>query len=349
MKTASLLLSPSLLCLSLACLLTIGCGHLTAQTHEPDAAAKPVGMVAGSRPLAPLPGEIRGLWVWHDIAVATDHEQDRLLDFCQRHDFNLLLMQVHDIKGAPTYTIKYPEQLARLIREAVKRGITVEALDGAKDMAVAANQAETLAKLDVLIDFNQSLPEDARFAGIHYDIEPYLMDGWKQGMEARTVIMRDLLDCYTLARKKLEERGSSMHLACDIPMWYDLKTAPDDNCIITYNGQTKNLHQHIQDICDYIGIMSYRTHAVGSNSVTEHVANELAYAESIGKRVCAALEVSKLENTPQISFYGSSPETFLEQYNLIRETLADRPGYGGVLIQSCRALRNLLDNEPLPQ
>lgn len=302
----------------------------------------------GAPSASALPDEIRGLWVWKDIVVTTEREQDRLLDFCERQDFNLLLMQVHQVDDAPVPTIRYPKLLARLIREAAKRGIVVEALDGAKDMAMAKNQAETLAILDTIISFNQSLPEGERFVAIHYDIEPYIMDGWKQGDASRQIIMRDLLDYYSLARKKLNERGSEMLLACDIPMWYDLKTEPGDSCILEYNGQTKNLHQHIQDICDYIGIMSYRTHAVGPNSMAEHVENEMVYAESIGKKVCAAFEVSELKNTPQISFYGWKPEAYLEQYNLVRATLKDRPGYGGVLVQSVRALRYLLENEPLP-
>ncbi len=298
---------------------------------------------------AGIPDEIRGVWVWKDIVVKTDKEQDRLLDFCQRHDINLLLMQVHQTDKETDPKITYPEKLARLIREAAKRGIVVEALDGAKDMAMAENQEHTLGILDMIITFNQSLPKGERFVAVHYDIEPYLLPGWKEGQESRNVIMRDLLDYYSKAREKLDERGSEMLLACDIPMWYDVKTEPGDSCIIEYNGQTKNLHMHIQDICDYIGIMSYRTHAVGNNSITYMVENELAYAESIGKKVCAAFEVSKLENTPQISFYGWEPEKFLEQYNLTRSTLAERPGYGGVLIQSVRALRAMLENEPLPE
>jgi hypothetical protein len=256
------------------------------------------------------------MWVWSAEWINTHQAQDALLDFCNRNGINLMLVQIHEVKDAPAYTIRYPNELARLISEAAKRGITVEALDGAKDMALSENQARTLSILDAIIDLNQSLPEGKRFTGIHYDIEPYIMPGWKEGPASRMVIMRDLLDYYSLARKKLNERGSDMLLACDIPMWYDVKTDPDDNCILEYNGETKNLHQHVQDICDYIGIMSYRTHAIGPNSFTEHVENELVYAESIGKRVCFALEVSELEKTPQITFYGSTPEAFLEQYNL---------------------------------
>ena len=90
-------------------------------------------------------------------------------------------------------------------------------------------------------------------------------------------------------------------------MWYDAKTDPKDNCVLEFNGQTKNLHQHIQDICDYVGIMSYRTSALGPNSVSQHIESELAYAEKINKKVCCALETIELKDTPQITFYDSNP------------------------------------------
>ena len=317
--------------LALACLLICGPAQLHADTHETQAGPPP------------LPSHILGMWVWQAEYIQSEQAQDAMLDFCEKYGFNRLLVQVHDVKGAPTYTIRFPRELARLIREAGKRGIAVEALDGAKDMAFAKNHAKSLEKLDRLIDLNQSLPEGERFVGIHYDIEPYTSDKWNQGSEARLTVMKDLLDYYALVRQKLNDRGSKMLLACDIPMWYDNKTAPDDNCILEYDGQTKNLHEHIQDLCDYVGIMSYRTHAVGPNSVNEQIANELAYAERIGKKVCPALETIELKDSPKITFFGSSPEAFWKQARLIQETDGDRPGCAGLLIHCYRCVRELLE------
>ncbi len=285
---------------------------------------------------------IQGMWVWRASWIDTDQAQDQLLDFCQKYGFNRILMQIHPDNDAKTYTIRLPEELARLIREATKRGIAVEALDGAKDMALAENHEESLNKLDVLIDFNQSLPEGERFVAIHYDIEPYILQQWKAAGESRLVVMQDLLDYYTKARKKLDERGSKMMLAADIPMWYDAKTDPKDNCVLEFNGQTKNLHQHIQDICDYVGIMSYRTSALGPNSVSQHIESELAYAEKINKKVCCALETIELKDTPQITFYDSKPDALWKEVNLLQTKYKNRKGYAGILIHCYRGLRDLL-------
>ncbi|MEZ6194019.1 MAG: hypothetical protein R3C45_22460, partial [Phycisphaerales bacterium] len=294
---------------------------------------------------------VRGTWVWQEKWINTDQAQDEMLDFCGRFGFNLILIQIHNDREAQGYTIKYPAELTRLVAEAAKRGIAVEALDGANDMAFAANQPKTLEMLDALIDLNQSMPEGARFTGVHYDIEPYTSDRWKAGQAERDAVMAELLDFYVKARQKLNDRGSKMTLACDIPMWYDAKTAENDHCIVTFNGERKNLHEHIQDLCDYIGIMSYRRFAVGKNSVTYHVQNEMGYADGVGRGVCAGVETGKTTADPTesatISFYGIPSDVFWSEVGKVHETFKDRPAYRGVLIHCyARFQEYLADNPP---
>jgi hypothetical protein len=322
------------LCVTFICSLFAVCPVTAQQISAPE--------VISGNATAP---QVRGMWVWSEHWINTDQARNDLLDFCERFGFNLVLIQIHEDKQAEEYTIKYPGELTQLVAEAAGRGISVEALDGANNMAFAANQPRTLSMLDALIDLNQSMPEGKRLTGVHYDIEPYTSAPWKAGQASRDVVMTDLLEFYVKARQKLDDRGSQMTLSSDIPMWYDAKTAEDDHCIVTFQGQTKNLHQHIQDLCDYVGIMSYRQRAVGPNSASELIANELAYAEKIGKRICAALETIELEETPQITFYGKSPDALWEQVSLLGKNHAGRPGYAGVLLHCYRGLRDLLPNE----
>jgi hypothetical protein len=133
-----------------------------------------------------------------------------------------------------------------------------------------------------------------------------------------------------------------MMLAFDIPFWYDNKTQPNDNCVLTYDGQEKNLYQHMLDVCDYIGIMSYRRNALGSNGVLQHIQAELDYARKIGKKITPALETIELKGTPTITFFGMPASAFWTQHNLIRQTLRNDPAFGGVLTHSYRGLQQLL-------
>lgn len=325
-------------CLAVVVFLITAGGTAMADTQQP----------LGSAGLShePVPSGIQGMWLWSPNWINTDQAQDELLSFCERFGFNRIFVQIHEDKRAAVYTIKYPGELTRLVAQAAARGIAVEALDGRHDMALAENHEKTLDKLDAIIDLNQSMPQGKRFVGMHYDIEPYIGEPWKASQQSRDVVMADLLGFYVKARQRLDDRGSRMTLACDIPMWYDAKTAQDDHCIVTFHGQTKNLHQHIQDLCDYIGIMSYRRHALGPNSASYHVANELAYAQKIGKKICAGLETIELKDTPHITFYQKTPDEFWGQLNLLNEHYADRPGYAGVLVHCYRGLRDLLLDEP---
>lgn len=286
---------------------------------------------------------ITGLWVWQERWVSDTAEQDRLLDFSEQHGINVLLVQIHQIGGGTlTPRLAYPDQLARLIEESGKRGITVEALDGAADQANASQQPTTLAILKMILEFNAQLTGEHRLGGVHYDIEPYVLPGWKDA-ETRQVIMYDLVDFFADAKQMIAEDQAAVAmgftLSSDIPMWYD---AMGEDATLEFDGKTANLHEHIQDLCDYIGIMSYRTHGTGDNSVSYHIADEVAYAESIGKFVCGALETLELPETPQITFYGQSPERFLSTLDEVRAEFADRDGFGGMFIHCYASANELL-------
>ncbi|MDB5327263.1 MAG: hypothetical protein JWM57_2832 [Phycisphaerales bacterium] len=315
---------------------------------------------AGARPESLM----SGLWVWKPMYVSDLAKQDEMLAFCQRQGFNRLLIQVPWVKGTAQIVhpkpgeappdgaalkpqISYAEQFTRLIIEAAKHGIAVEALDGAPYMGDKVHWPETLATVDAIVNFNKSLPADAKLAGLHWDIEPYVRADWKVP-ETRTPIELDYLQLLTDAKKKLAAAGSSMTLSVDIPMWYDNKTDAKDSCVVTFNGQTKNFHEHIQDITDYVGIMSYRQKALGPNSASAHVANEMAYAEKIGKFVVPALETIELKDTPQITFFGKDAAELLGERQKLIALMKDRPGFGGVFLHHYASVRAMLEPTTLP-
>ncbi len=294
------------------------------------------------------PGEtagqpIKGMWVWSGQYIFEPDQQDQLLGFCQRHHINRLLVQVHYSPSSVPPVIEQPQRYAELIAKATGMGIQVEALDGEKSMALSENQPRTLAVLDAILELNKSLPEGKRFVGVHYDIEPYLLEDWSDA-KRRTVILKDLLDYYALAKERIRESGVDMTLSCDIPFWFDTPTSEDGLPLaVAFAGQTKPVQQHVQDICDYIGIMSYRREAVGPNSITGLVTDERAYAAKIGKTICAAVETGEYPAVPTISFYGQPASVFKENFSLAWQTLEHEPGFGGMLIHCYPFVRDILE------
>ena len=141
-------------------------------------------------------------------------------------------------------------------------------------------------------------------------------------------------------------RPQRMALAASIPFWYDQKTGNDDSCVLAYGGQRKNFHEHIQDLTDYVAIMSYRRHATGDDSIGHHIEVERAYAEWIGRRVCAGLETLEIKDRPEVSFHGLPPSEFWFQKEKIDQALGDRGGFGGVIVHSYETFRPYLSTQP---
>jgi len=288
-------------------------------------------------------GPLEGLWVWNEHYVTDPEQQDELLSFCQRESINLILLQVHYPNDSQPIVINQPHRYAELIAKAADLGIRVEALDGEKSMALAENQSRTLAVLQAILDLNNTMPPGKRFSGVHYDIEPYLLEDWSDP-DRRVVIMKDLLDYYAQAGERVHRTDPNMTLACDIPFWFDTQTSEDGLPLAAeFAGVTKPIQQHIQDLCDYVGIMSYRREAVGPNSITGLVADELAYAKQIGKVIFPAVETGEYPPLPTISFYGQPASLFNKNFSLAWQTLEDDPGFGGMLIHCYPYIRDILE------
>lgn len=276
-----------------------------------------------------------GMWVWHEKWVKSEEAQDRLLDFCEQHGINLLPVQIHVEPGSVKRgqpKLKYPKQLHRLIGEAMRRGIKVEALDGSSEMGLEENRSSVLAILDMLLAYNKTLGAYGGFSGIHYDIEPYLLPDWKT--PKRQAIMKQYLELMEAARLKIRLDAPHMALSASIPFWYDNKVSAEDSCVLEYNGQVKNFHEHIQDLTDYVAIMSYRRNALGDDSIKETIEVERAYAEWIGRYVCAGMETMPIPQHPQVSFHGLPPSEFWFQKQKLDQALDGQGGFGGVLVHS---------------
>lgn len=294
------------------------------------------------QPLESKPG--LGMWVWEPRQIADEAEQDKLIQFCREQGVNRLLVQVHLVpgsveRGAPA--LEYPAQLRRLMIVAALEGIRVEALDGSPEMAKAQNRDNVLAVLEAVLAFNRTLPVKSRFVGVHYDIEPYLLADWNT--DRRAELMRDNLVLMALVRERLRNESPSMSLGASIPFWYDEKDNLGNSYTLEFQGQTKNFHQHLQDLTDYVAVMAYRKNALGENSITHHVQSEVTYADQIGRGVFVGVETNRLAETPDITFYGVSPEYFWSEKRLVDQTMGGRPGYAGVFVHSYEGFVRLVE------
>jgi hypothetical protein len=317
----------------------LGCGVAYAEVGVGDVKAA-AGTVEGA---AKGVRGVSGLWVWKKESVGTAEARRELVAFAAKHGFNRLFVQVRFEAGsvaAGKPVVADAEGWKDLVVTAKEKGIAIEVLDGDPEMARGVNHEKLLAKVGALIALDKGLPAGAKLAGVHLDIEPYTSKEWKEG--DRQAVMKEFLEVFWAIKKKLGAEAGHMTLGADIPFWYDNKTAEGDSCVLEYRGKKANFQEHIQDVTDYVGVMSYRRKATGSNSVAAVVENEVAYAGKIGKTVCASLETGPLKETPTITFYGLPAEEFWAQKKLVEETLGKNAGFGGVLVHSYENLKAYL-------
>lgn len=286
---------------------------------------------------AQMPKDV-GLWVWPRNVVKDTAERDALLAFCEKHGITRLLVQVHFDKEASPPQLAYPAEVQDLLSKAAAKGIAVEALDGAPEMGLETNRAKTLSYLDAVLKFHQQQPKGKGFAGIHYDIEPHLSKRWRDGDEKSVAL--ETLGTMLEIQQHVKAADPALTLAHDIPMWFD---ARGESLTLEFNGASKNLHQHIQDLSDYVGIMSYRLHATGPNSVSAVCEQELAYAQKTGKKLYASLETGQLKSEPEITFYGHKPEEFIKVRDEVVQKMSESPAFGGILLHHYGAVRDLLE------
>ena len=280
------------------------------------------------------PGTQIGVWVWQRKYVTDPWERILMLDFCRSHGIGSIFVQVHfDKTEQDDYVLADRHDWNELLLMADSLGIRVEALDGGGDMASTVNHEDTLSRLRAVLDFHVAQPYGAKFSGIHYDIEPYTTYRWKSGEHRELAV--ELLDVLSELQSLVSKADPSLTFANDIPFWYD----GNEDFFIEFNGKKKYLNEHIQDISNYIGIMSYRTKMTGENSITDITKGELAYGAKIDRLVYLSIETIELPDTPQITFYGKSPVDVASAIRELSEALKYDTSFGGVFIHDYSSLR----------
>ncbi len=282
------------------------------------------------------PAKGTGMWVWSEKAFSTKEERQKLVQFCVKYHINHLDIHIRFTPDNGIPSVKNGENIRDLILLAGESNITTAALRGNPKMFFSDNQERTLRELGAIIAFSKTLPEGNLFRGVTFDVEPYLTKEWKAKGESQRTVMLDYLTCLSRARSLLNKEASHLWLAVDTPFWWD-----KNELALEFRGAKKRFSEHVQDVADFIVIMSYRRN---TGEIFSLVENERRYARQIGKVIFISLETSHLLKDDYISFWGLPPQELWEVVpRLLEATRADR-AIGGVMIHSYRSLVEALEN-----
>ena len=278
-----------------------------------------------------------GMWVWERSAYSTQEARQRLIRFCLKHGIRHLDVYTRMSSDPEQPTLRDAEAFRELIASTGKYQITIASLRGRPKMFFPEQQEQTLRELRAVIAFSKTLPENALFKGIKYDVEPYCTKEWKTSEATHQPIIRDYLSFLRRARSLLREEAPRLWLAVDTPFWWD-----KDEYRLEFEGKTKRFSEHIQDLTDYIVIMSYRRSV---RKVLSSVEEERNYARRIKKVIFPSLETVRLKQDPEISFWGLPQGQVWDVVPQLLKKAQGDPALGGVMVHCYRSLSEEHEND----
>jgi len=286
----------------------------------------------------------RGTWVWNKNSWLTPAARDELFTFLKQHGISMILVQIHTDYSGAAPKLNDREQLSELLRRAAQEGVTVHALDGGPDYIYPPWPEKLTRQIAAIAEFNSKQPANARFAGVHYDIEPYLLPDWKKDWDTRLQCCRTYLAALqTLATAA---RSHELQFSVDIPSWFDTgdKLQPFE-----VNGHIGTLLDHVAQIVDWFGIMAYRNHATGPDGILSISAGEVDVMDKLGKKVWIGVETGDAGkgSPPKVTFLNRPTTEFDQALQEVNNALVPRKSYGGILIHSYERYREYL-SKPQP-
>ncbi|MFC0523388.1 poly-gamma-glutamate hydrolase family protein [Pontibacillus salicampi] len=259
----------------------------------------------------------KNVWIWKEEPI---HQAEETVTFLSEQG-----VQNVYVHFKPNLGEGYPS----FIKKATQAGMKVHALIGSPKWGLAAYTADAKKRIDLVQQYNDSVPANEQFVGIHFDVEPYTLDVWDQDREKVVNEWLQSTKEYTSYAKAF-----GYEVGAALPFWLD-------------NEKVTSIHDHfykeMMDLHDYVSLMSYRDQALGTNSITSISDQEILYANSPKVELGVELLPYEVEN---VTFDGKSNKELEQEVALVRKHYLDQKaqGFKGITIHSYTAWRTFLEH-----
>lgn len=283
----------------------------------------------------------RAVWVWEKESYAMLEDKRAASDaiaFLKARGISTLFLYADAYQGRNLIT-KKPRLYRRLLRRLRGEGMQAYALLGSAYLnteryVLPERHADALAMLQRVLDYNKKAGARERFAGVNLDIEPHILDQWKDGRE------RLLLDFLDMGRELMDLKaasGQDLAVGPAIPFWLD-------GISLEWNGRLKPVSEHAMDTYDYVALMDYRDRAAGRDGLISHAGSELKYSGGLGRKVWIGVETTPNE-IKKVSFNHLAESDMERELGLAAEAFSAEPAFAGFVIHHYRGYRNWLEGQ----
>jgi hypothetical protein len=226
------------------------------------------------------------VWVW-----APERWQTQARDLLEHlksvgaHELFVTVPLVDERCVPGSCAVANAELLARFLVQAQLAGIRVWAVSGDPQAMLAEDRPAWLGRAAAYAEFNRSEPVGARLAGVQYDIEPYLLPGYKLAPQTWNRAWLDLLG-------QLHAAGAGLPVDVVVPWWF---------------GQVADSPPSLLDalvpLVERLTVMDYRTE---QDAVVRAAIPFLEWGRRHDRKVRIALEAGPLAEE-EVRRYAPAP------------------------------------------
>lgn len=288
---------------------------------------------SGAGPVAAT-GPMRAMWVYETEAMLGSGKAGaEMLAFARSRRITDLFLQAHFTSKAKPDTFEVTEatKVKNLLRDATAQGLRVHALAGDPLHTLRENHAKVLGRVEALAAFNRGTGPSARFAGLHFDIEPHALPAWKTASdEQKCTLLTQFVEVNVAAAELLRARAPGVIFGTDIVFWLDkLNDNGTPAYPVTFRSATKDAAKHLLDVVDNVGIMSYRDTAEGSNGIISIVEKTIVYADTAKGRAFIGVKMADIGEKIE-TFFGRTEQEMDAEVLKVEKAYATHRGYAGI-------------------
>lgn len=277
-----------------------------------------------------------GVWEWTPLSQMSAATMQQVVNEAAANGFTAIYTTIDEyltIDAMPNGTTKtqqlaaYEQSVNTFLTLAARKGIAVDAEAGWRDWAVPGNTWQAYDIMSFVSSYNQS--HAAKFRGVQYDIEPYLLPQY--ATSEGTVLTQYVQLVEGLVN---QAKSSSLPLGFDIPIFYTASAGATPE--ITVDGITSYPYDHILRLLNEIPngqllLMDYRNFAAGDNGTIDLANDEVHAADGTNVKVIVGQETGPV--TPSyVTFYGMPKSTLYTQIGLVNSAFGSDGSYDGTAI-----------------
>ncbi|RNB84851.1 copper amine oxidase N-terminal domain-containing protein [Brevibacillus fluminis] len=259
----------------------------------------------------------KGTWIWDATIIKTD--QEKIFKFARDNDLTTIYLQID--KGVPETVYQ------NFVRSATEKQIKVEALAGRPQWALTNNQNQIKDFLSWVKAYNAAVESEERFAGLHFDIEPYILAEWKTNQK---LVIENWMENMRFIEK--ETKGSGLKITLDVPFWLHLVKLPNSNY---------SMSAWLMEKADSVVIMDYRNTALGNDGIVANAHTLLREASTLKRQAIVAVETAPSSEGAFTTFYSLNVGAMKTELQVAKEKLSHYSSYAGFAIHDYKSWTEL--------